>query len=171
MLLPASHLSPPSRPHSGPRAPHGHPGPQLRPGDSPSSSLKPPDELWHSSEVSTCSHVHPTRTQRGAHRVYVTRVLLSEEPRLTNALPLTHVPPSSDCHTCLQYGVLVGLVHLPGQAAVGHGVVDDGLVGFAAGLLEELGACGNQARKCRINALRHVRQENQQFPTTKQWLG
>ena len=48
------------------------------------------------------------------------------------------------------------LVHFPGQAAVGHGVVDDGLVGFAAGLLKELGACGNQARKCSVSILRHM---------------
>ena len=39
----------------------------------------------------------------------------------------------------LQDLVLLGLVDLPCQAAVGDGVVDDGLVGLGAGLLEQLG--------------------------------
>ena len=39
----------------------------------------------------------------------------------------------------LQDLVLLRLVDLPRQAAVGDGVVDDGLVGLGAGLLEQLG--------------------------------
>ena len=49
--------------------------------------------------------------------------------------------------TYLQYLVLLALVDLAGQAAVGQGVLDNVLVGLGAGLLVQLRPCVTSWRR------------------------
>lgn len=42
-------------------------------------------------------------------------------------------------------------VHFSCQTAMGYSVVNDWLVGFAAGLLKQLGTCEKQAKMCKVS--------------------
>lgn len=48
--------------------------------------------------------------------------------------------------TDLQNLILLRLIDFTGQAAVGDCIVDDWLVRLGAGLLKQLGTCGDEAR-------------------------
>lgn len=62
-------------------------------------------------------------------------------------------------------------VHFSSQTAVGYRVMNDWFVGFAAGLLKQLGTYENQAKICKVKIPGTYTKENQQCLTTKQWAG